>query len=378
MKRKRVLLFCHDGMGLGHLRRISRLAQALQRFMSTLVVTGMREATWIVPPDCGLVVLPDWDGIHKGRAMRRGRAPWIDIADSEAVAFRSDVIHNLAFLFKPDLLIVDYLPYGQRGELERLLSEKGPIHYFLHRGFADKSDALVLTGLATQRIGETYQRVLVACDSRLIDVAREDGYSSEAASKITYVGFIGPDCDAVAHSSPAMIVCSGGGGNRAEELMRACVKVAEQNPELPFTVVLGPRSTLLPPSLPAPSNCKVLGTLTNLPELHSKASVVISSGGYNSLMEAAFGGARVIVFPSATGDDDEQRRFADKLSQHYPVRRILDLTELEAAVLQTWQETSLLQRPTFRLAHDGAEVIASIARRDLGCADSNSPAIPVS
>ena len=63
MARPRVLLFCHDGTGLGHLRRISRLAGALTEQFSTLVLSGVREASWIVPADCGLVMLPNWDGI---------------------------------------------------------------------------------------------------------------------------------------------------------------------------------------------------------------------------------------------------------------------------------------------------------------------------
>ena len=58
MPRNRVLLSCHDGTGLGHLRRISRLAGVLQGQFSTLVLCGMREAAWIVPQECGFIRLP--------------------------------------------------------------------------------------------------------------------------------------------------------------------------------------------------------------------------------------------------------------------------------------------------------------------------------
>jgi len=59
MERKRILLFVFDGTGLGHLRRMSRIAERLQREFVVLVVTGMREAAWLVPASCEVMILPN-------------------------------------------------------------------------------------------------------------------------------------------------------------------------------------------------------------------------------------------------------------------------------------------------------------------------------
>lgn len=51
-ERKRILIFVHDGRGLGHLRRLCRLADQLKHDASVLFVTGHRDASYLVPKDC--------------------------------------------------------------------------------------------------------------------------------------------------------------------------------------------------------------------------------------------------------------------------------------------------------------------------------------
>ena len=241
MPRKRVLLFCHDGTGLGHLRRISRLAGALQNEFSTLVLCGMREAAWIVPPECGLIKLPDWEGMDSWRAERVGRRRWIDLSRAEATFFRAESIRRLVELYQPDAIIVDYLPFGHGRELDALFSNRKGLRYFLHRGVTDTSDHF-LRGMATREIAAAYDRILVASDLRLGDIAVDDEYSDEARDKITYVGFIGPKISARAGTWSPGVVCSGGSGYQAEDLMLECIRVAEGNPDIPFRIVLSAQS----------------------------------------------------------------------------------------------------------------------------------------
>jgi predicted glycosyltransferase len=365
MSRRRILLFCHDGTGLGHLQRISRLAGTLQEEFSTLVLCGMREASWIVPPDCGLVKLPDWDGIDYWRARRAGKTPWIDLSGHRATQFRAEAIRDVAALYKPDIIIVDYLPFGQRHELDALFSSRETLRYFLHRGLTDTSDGSILRGTATQRIADMYDRILVASDPRLVDIAAQDDYCANARAKLTYVGFIVPNLISRGRSWSPTVVCSGGGGYRAESLMLQCVKVAERNPHITLKIVLGPKSRLSASCFSVPSNCEVYGTRVDLPELHQTAAVVISSGGYNSVLEAITGGARMIIYPNQTGEDDEQRRFADRLSKYYPACQLDNLDALEEVLRATWLESIDQPVPALPLEMKGAERIRGLAESDL-------------
>jgi len=371
MSRNRVLLFCHDGTGLGHLRRISRLAGLLQEQFSTLVLCGMREAGWVVPPECGLIKLPDWDGIDNWRAERAGRRRWIDLSRTEATLFRAESIRRLAELYRPDVIIVDYLPFGQRRELDALFSSRDSLRYFLHRGLADTSDSF-LRSEATREIAAAYDRILVASDPCLGDIAAEDDYCEEARDKLTYVGFIGPKIAPRSECGSPKVVCSGGSGYRAEDLMLQCIKVAERNPGIPFRIVLGPKSQLSVSSLSVPGNCEVYGTREDLPELHKTAAVVISSGGYNSVLESALGGARLIVYPSRTGEDDEQVRFAGRLSRYHPVCHLDRLDALEDVLHANWLESIRQTAPPLPLEMNGAERIRGLLENDLTTGGSST------
>jgi predicted glycosyltransferase len=352
-------------MGLGHLRRISRLAGALRERFSTLVLSGLREAAWIVPPGCGLVKLPDWDGISRERSRRAGVTPWIDLSGDEANAFRAGAIREMAALYCPDAIVVDYLPFGQRRELESLLASRDTLRYFLHRGLSDTSDSAILRGDATREIAARYDRILVAADPRLVDVAEEDGYCDEARARLSYVGFIAPEAAPRGAEWTPAVVCSGGGGYLAEETMRACLDIAARHPRIPFRIVLGPRSRLSAAELSPPANCELHQRRDDLPELHASAAVVVSSGGYNSVLESALGGARLIVHPSQSGDDDEQIRFAERLSAHHPVSRLDRLDGLEDAILREW--AAALEGPATPLAlrTGGGERIGEILAEDL-------------
>ncbi|MET0395544.1 MAG: hypothetical protein ABW277_01825 [Longimicrobiaceae bacterium] len=365
MARPRVLLYCHDGMGLGHLRRISRLAGALKERFSTLVLSGLREAAWIVPSGCGLVKLPDWDGISRQRSERAGVTPWIDLSGEEANAFRAGAIREMAALYGPDAIVVDYLPFGQRRELEGLLASRDTLRYFLHRGLSDTSDRGILRGEATREIAARYHRILVAADPRLVDVAAEDEYCAEARARLTYVGFIAPPAAPRGPDWSPAVVCSGGGGYLAEETMLACLAVAGRHPRIPFRIVLGPRSRLSAAELSPPANCELWQRRDDLPELHRSAAVVVSSGGYNSVLESAFGGARLIIRPSQTGDDDEQLRFAERLSAHHPVCRLDRLDGLEDAILRNWAAALERPAPPLRMRVGGGERIGEILAEDL-------------
>jgi (S)-2-hydroxy-acid oxidase/4-hydroxymandelate oxidase len=346
------------------LRRTARIADALKEDFSTLILSGMREAAWIVPESCGFVKLPDWDGLHPVKAERVGRKTWVDLSSEQALAYRSQAILDAARLYRPDAFFADYLPTGQRRELLPLLRELACPRYLVHRGIADTSDDFVLRGEATREIAAYYDRILVCSDERLGDVAESDSYCEEARDIVRYVGFV----TAAAEPNPPgerYVVCSAGGGYQAEEMMLACIEIARRHPAIPFRIVLGPRSRLQVAGIVAAANCDVRQYRDDLSDLHRDAAVVISAGGYNSVLEAAFGGATLIVRPNWTGDDDEQVRFADLLSRYHPVHRIESLDLLEPALLAGWDAAAGTRTPPLALKRDGGQTIRTILSQDL-------------
>jgi len=375
MPQRRVILFAHDGFGLGHLRRIANIAAAIQGPCAALVVSGLRMASWIVAPTCELLQLPGWNSLRSHRSAYWNRAPWLDIDLDGAIQLRADLLKATFDVFKPEAILVDYLPFGQRGELCEALNQSTAKKYLIHRGIIDSSDRPLLGQDAVRSWSRTYDRILIAAERQIVDVATEYGFDPETALKVEYVGYIATKTRDRADVRTARglggrqrwVVCSGGGGVGAEEFLRHCVKVAAVMPEVEFDVVFGPQAKEeIEVLASAPDNCRVRREAADLADLHASADVVVTSGGYNSTLEAARGGARLIVHPCHTGTDDEQMSQATRLQAFYPVHILNGATKLHDALTRALDHCRE-ERPVFPFETAGAERI-----RDILCSDLDS------
>jgi predicted glycosyltransferase len=365
VRQKRVVLFAHDTQSLGHIRRVARIAEALQGPCASLVVCGMREAAWIVPQTCELLKLPRWD------AMRPLDKPWLVIEHSDALRLRQQWLLDSVRTFAPDAVFVDYLPFGRNDELRPLLDAIDAAKYFVLRGIVDQVDSF-LRGEAAEAIGRTFDRIFVTADPRIVNVADEYMLDPLTASKVIYVGYVAPppmnrDAIRLAHGvslGRPWIVCSAGGGARAEQFLEHCIRVAADLPDTQVDVVFGPRSAVVPMPRSIP-NCRIACEERDLPAMHAACDVAVIAGGYNSMIEAASGGTRIVVKPAHTGDNDEQEVHARRFAHHYPVRLIVDPKELAGAIRDSLSAVENEARPTLPLDVCGASAIRTILLRDL-------------
>src|SRR5579859_2213706 len=111
----RVLAYSHDGYGLGHLRRNSRLVAGLRdrrQDVDALLVTGAKAAPLLTATSGARVVrLPGVVKIDNGRyESEDGRAT------AEVLQHRAEVIDEAVREFRPDLLLVDRYPRGMHDE----------------------------------------------------------------------------------------------------------------------------------------------------------------------------------------------------------------------------------------------------------------------
>ena len=329
----RALLFCHDGTSLGHLQFLCRIADSLHPEIACLIATGMREIDLLIPRISEYVKLPSWDYLLQSRAESRGSAFSFDLGVDQATMLRSEVLRSVDRGFEPDVIFVDYLPFGQRQELNGLLESTGAVKYFIHRGVPDTSDAKILAGEdASSRIARFYDRIVVTLPPGFRNVAVEDAYSADAANKIEYVGFLAPQNAAKPTDGlRKRVVCSGGGGINTGAMVESVVLAASRNPSADFTVVLGPRYDG-PRVQPKSNNVEVLEFSSRLWELHQTADIVVCAGGYNTVMEAIGGRADIIILPNRRGLDDEQSRFASILANSRPVTLLTDASQLDFAL----------------------------------------------
>lgn len=121
----RVLLYSHDSVGLGHIRRNQALAHALAaglpqltgRPVTGMLLTGVNALDPADLPDgFDVVVLPGVSKARSGYQPRHVQVPMADLLD-----MRSRMLTGAINGFRPDLVIVDRHAFGIDGELERPL-----------------------------------------------------------------------------------------------------------------------------------------------------------------------------------------------------------------------------------------------------------------
>jgi predicted glycosyltransferase len=336
--RPRVIFFVHDDAGLGHVRMTLAIVDELARRRPEavmLAITGARHFGRFPLPDHLDVLQLPW---------APGRAP-ADAPDVEPLArdLRARVIQAALDSFAPDLVVVDFLPSGRRGELGPLLSQlratRPDVKLVLSlRDVIDRPT----NGLrwwwgmqGRQLLEEAYDHVLVHGSQAVHDTIREYNFSDAIARKVTFCGYmqrresLRPMGDVrrelgLVNVATPLIVLTAGGGVDGGALMETYLRVlraesGRQLAEVASLLVTGP--SLAPERL---TRCQTLAaelpgvtllTFTDdLPSYLNAADLVITLGGYNASCEVVSLGKRAIIVPRRPGDFEQlirATRFAE-------------------------------------------------------------------
>jgi predicted glycosyltransferase len=118
---RRVALYSHDTMGIGHMRRNLLVARAFSEGPSppsVLLIAGAREVNAFgVPPGTDCLNLT---ALHK-EGNGRYRARHLDMTLGEILDLRARSIAAALEVYSPDVFIVDKVPRGAGNELDQAL-----------------------------------------------------------------------------------------------------------------------------------------------------------------------------------------------------------------------------------------------------------------
>jgi len=372
----RILFFVHDGGGLGHLRRLSRIAAALDDRASCMFLSGHRATSWIVPDSCEYVHIPTFDSLLPKRAIKWGRTPFLNFTKPEAIAFRSKFIQTTFDVFKPDIFVSDFLPLGKFEELYDPLISSTAIKVLVLRGILDHpipADSGLFAGRAEAFLADSYSSILVACDRRICNVETELRMSPKLTKKLSYIGYVSPsisDSDIACtraerglSKNSRWVVCSAGSGKNAEALILSCIEASTHFPAIFFDIVAGPSSRISIDSLRSRTSfprIRLHREEKNLPIWHAAADFVVSEGGYNSLVESIAGCAQIIVCPVQQMNCYEQLTHAKRLSAFSPISVLENPDELKILLHASLGRRIPAHRPlrSHNLDFAGAETAA--------------------
>lgn len=318
----RMVLYSHDTMGLGHMRRSLLIAHALSRGgreATVLLVCGSVQASsFIIPPGVDCLTLPALRKLTSGSYDSRR----LSIPLEGIVSLRSRTIRAAVRAFRPDLLVTDNVPRGALGELEPTLEDLAAAAVPCVLGLRDILDEPDTVAREWSRAGneqaihDYYRSVWVYGDPALYDMAAEYGFSAELKRRLRYVGYLDqrprlartageatPVPPDVVPRGPYAL-CTVGGGQDGLELADAFARS-----RAPVGIQ---RLVLVGPDMDAGGRHQLhqrahrdrsLSVLDFVPEpghLVKQAGCMVTMGGYNTVCEAVSFRKRTLVVPRVT------------------------------------------------------------------------------
>ena len=312
----RLMFYSHDTYGLGHLRRTLLLARHLRACapLSQLVLTGSPLAHRFAFPDgADYIKLPAVVKRDAGRYESR----ILPLRFRHIRALRSEIALSAARHLRPDVLVVDNVPAGLKGELRETIAYLASTGCRLVLGLRDVVDEPTWVREQWESDGSydllrsAYDRILVYGRRDVCDVVSAYGFPREAAAKTRFVGYLRPEIrfegNENGHGTQpgerVVLVMAGGGGDGFPLLRSALAAAAlAEDGRLSLLLVGGP---LMPEEdrrriheLAAERrSVTYVEFAEDLGRYLASADAVVSMGGYNSVCELLSSARPALIVP---------------------------------------------------------------------------------
>lgn len=366
LRAPRIVLYSHDTMGIGHVRRNLLLAQAIGTAFSEasiLLISGAREASkFDVPQGIDFVTLPalskNCHGVYGSRDLK--------LPLSELISIRRQTLEAAIWGFQPDLLIVDKVARGAEGELTAIiqkLAAAGSTKLVL--GLRDILDTPESVAADWERdrsldfISDVYDEVWIYGDRRICDPIQEYALPKSIADKTRFLGYLNQQPRLGVSSAEArcqlrglmerpekMVLCLLGGGQDGESLASSFAQ-ARIPAGMHGVLVTGPympaeQRVKLSQRLEGRSNIDLLEFVPEADLLMQRADRVIAMGGYNTVCSILSFDKPALVVPRVFPRKEQQIR-AHRLAE----KNLLDVllpSQLSPLALGEWISKPLSRR----------------------------------
>lgn len=386
-----VMMYSHDTIGLGHMRRNTAIAQELVARVpgaSVLMLVGCPAGMVFEPhPGIDYVKLPSLTKLGRGRWQAGSLR--IDAATTRAL--RAGILERVMETFAPDVLLVDHEPAGVWDELVapiRALRARGRTRVILGlRDILDDPDrvARAWAGSGTDQVIRTlYDDVLIYGSERFYPSDAAYGLAALRPGHVRYCGAVTTVRPVLRNQwagAPRRVLVSGGGGRDAYALLDTVlagfeVLAPHRRPEL--TLIAGPlMDSELSDALrhrTGQAGAIFRDAVPDLPAMLAASDLFITMGGYNSVTEALVVGCPAVVVPRV-GPSGEQRIRAERL-QALGMATVVwrhDLTPARMATAMTTRPAPVPAMP--ELSFDGASIAAAHIAAVLADAATNTPKV---
>ena len=305
----RVVLYSHDTLGFGHLRRNLMLAGRLKAMPSApevVLISGTSEAgAFALPPGVDLITLP----AYAKQPCGAYRARRLDMSLADLREMRAGIIRSALKAIRPDLFIADNVPLGAQGELEPALRwmarEPGITRVLGLRDVLDDRQSVRAQWTrdrSIEAVNAYYDHVWVYGDPHVCDPVADCGLTGVIRTPISHTGYLlRPAPAVVAEGGTPYVLCTVGGGRDGAAVLDAFV-AAPLPAGLRGIVVTGSqlddslrdRIETVADSRP---DMEVRRFEPDLMPLLAGATRVVAMGGYNTVCEILRLGKPALIVP---------------------------------------------------------------------------------
>lgn len=315
-KHSRILMYSHDTLGLGHLRRCRAVAHSLVSAdpdVSILILSGSPIiGSFDFRTRVDFVRVPGVIKLRNGDYTSLNLSLDID----ETLHLRESIIRHTAEAFNPDLFIVDKEPWGLRGEVKPTLEMLKKNGTPLVLGLRDVMDEPAQLAPEWERknvlpaLEDIYDEIWVYGIKDMTDPYEGMNIPPSVQLKTRYTGYLKRNQPAAPPASghhfddePFILVTAGGGGD-GEGLMEWVLSAYENDPELPYPalMVLGPfmqqeHQIEFQERAEKLDRVEVITFDSRIEGLMAKAAGIVSMGGYNTFCEILSFDKRALIIP---------------------------------------------------------------------------------
>lgn len=321
----RVLFYVQHLLGIGHIARASRVANAMQRdgFDVTLVTGGLPVPGF---PADGLkhVALPPiavGDSGFSGLVDINGKA-----VDDSFKQLRTTLLLNTFEEVKPDIVIIEAFPFGRRQvrfELLPLLqaieqSRPRPLLMTSLRDILQERNKPGRDEETIELVKKHFDTILVHGDPNFVKLEDTFPLAHEISARVVYTGLVAPEPPPEPTEQYDVVVSAGGGAVGAELIKSAleasnivddvnswCLITGPNMPQADFDAI----------SAQASDKVSVFRFRKDFPSLLSAAKLSVSQAGYNTVCDILRAKCRSLLIPFAVGGETEQGARAERLAK---------------------------------------------------------------
>jgi len=355
MDHLRIVLYSHDSLGLGHVRRNLALAHALSNQLPYLTgrdVTGILISGTALAP--GFDVPSGWDwliipGVEKSSAGYQPRNLTVPMQD--LVSLRAGLLKSVLGGFLPDLVVVDRHATGIHRELEAALRRAraaGPVRTVLGlREILDAPEAAIAEWEregGAPLVNDLFDAIWVYGDPAVHDPIASGEIPPAMQQLVRYTGYLaaGRPAGPGQLSIPVPYFLTTVGGGADGHALASLASAAELPPGVGHLVVAGPQmpgGQLADLRRTAVPGVRIVERLDDM-VLHLRAAqAIVSMGGYNTVCEIMSTDVPSLVVPRTHPRSEQRIRAASLASAGY--LEYHEIAALTPAVLSGWLASRL-------------------------------------